>query len=103
MDFLDVSGASGAQYRFRRASLGELPMTAGNVVAVSGPPSKPRFLLCGAARSLSRAEPAIQAALGAARDAKLFIRLNVAAAVREAEHADISAAVEPEANLPDLD
>lgn len=103
MDFLDVPGASGAHYRFRGVNLGELPVTAGNVVAVSGPHRNPRFLLCGAARSLNRAEPALQAALGTARGAKLFIRLNVAGAVREAEHADIAAAVEPEANLPDLD
>ncbi|TAJ73380.1 MAG: hypothetical protein EPO51_05095 [Phenylobacterium sp.] len=102
MDFLDVPGASGAQYRFRRATMAELPMTAGNVIAVVGVPAKRRFLLCGAARSLNRAAPQIEAALREARKAQVYIRLNIARAVREAEHADIVAAVCPEAELPDL-
>lgn len=103
MDFLDVSGASGTRYRFRRTTLAELPVTAGNVIAVSGSPGKPPYLLCGAARSLNRAGPALIAAIGTARGPKLFIRLNVAGVVRDAEHADIVAAVEPEADLPRLD
>lgn len=103
MDFLDVPGASGTQYRFRRASVAELPVNAGNVVAVAGASARPRFVLCAATRSLHRAAPAIDAALREAKGAKLFIRLNVARAVREAEHADIVAAVQPDADLPDLD
>ena len=102
MDFLDVPGASGNQYHFRRTSLAELPATAGNLVAVTGAPQRRRFLLCGAARSLSHARPAIEAALSESRGVKLFMRLNVARTIREAEHADIVAAVEPETNLPDL-
>lgn len=102
MDFLDVPGASGAQYRFRRASVPELPATAGNVVAVTGTPPRARFLLCGAARSLSQAGPTLEAALSRAPGATLFIRLNVGRAVREAEHADIVAALQPDADLADL-
>jgi hypothetical protein len=102
MEFLDVPGASGAQYRFRRSTMAELPMTAGNVIAVVGAPAKRRFLVCGAARSLNRAAPEIEAALRETRKAQLYIRLNIARAVREAEHADIVAAVRPEADLPDL-
>ena len=103
MDFLDVPGASGTQYRFRRIGLGELPATAGNVVAVAGSPPKPRFLYCGAARSLNRAVPALEAFLRDRRGAAIFVRLNVARTVREAEHADIVAAVRPEAEAPELD
>ena len=103
MDFLDVPGASGTQYRFRLARVGELPVTAGNLVAVTGAPARRRFLLCAAARSLNRAAPAVDAALREAPGAKVFIRLNVARAVRQAEHADIVAAVSPDTDLPDLD
>ena len=103
MDFLDVPGASGATYRFRHAKLAELPATAGNVVVVAGTPARPRYLACGAARGLSAAAPALEALLGGTRGARLYIRLNVARGVRQAEHADIVAAVAPEADLPDLD
>ncbi len=103
MDFLDVPGASGTQYRFRSARVGELPATAGNLVAVIGAPAAHRFLLCAAAPSLSRAAHAIDAALHGAPGVTVFIRLNVARAVREAEHADIVAAVSPDTDLPDLD
>lgn len=103
MDFLDVPGASGTQYRFRRAEMAELPITAGNVVAVSGGGPQRRFLLCGAAPSLNRAAPALETALRETREAELFVRLNVSRATREAEHADIVAAVSPETDFPDLD
>lgn len=102
MEFLDVPGASGAHYRFRRSTMAELPMTAGNVIAVVGAPAKRRFLVCAAARSLNRAAPEIEAALREARKVQLYIRLNIARAIREAEHADIVAAIRPEADLPDL-
>lgn len=102
MDFIDVPGASGTHYRYRRSSLEELPPTAGNIVAVVGAPPRRRFLICAAARSLSRARPELEAVLRENRGARLFVRLNVARAVREAEHADIVAAVAPDADLPDL-
>jgi hypothetical protein len=103
MDFLDVPGASGTRYRFRRADPGALPAGAGNVVAVAGKPPSQRFVLCAAARSLGRAAPAITAALHAHPGTRLYLRLNVARATREAEHADIVAGVRPDADLPDLD
>ena len=102
MEFLDVPGASGTQYRFRRASLADLPSTAGNVVVVTGEPPRTRFRLCAATHSLSGAGPQIQAAVREVRGARVFVRLNVARAVREAEHADIVAAVRPDAELPEL-
>ncbi len=103
MDFLDILGASGASYRYRRATLDQLPPTAGNVVAVISEPSKRRFLVCGAARSLNRVRPELEAILQANPSADLFVRLNVARATREAEHADVAAAVQPDAELPDID
>ena len=47
--------------------------------------------------------PALEAVLRERRGAALFVRLNVARTVREAEHADIVAAVEPLRVLDDLD
>jgi len=101
-DFLDVPGASGARYRFRRTALDALPVNAGNVVAVEGKAGKARYLLCAATRSLARAETALREALGDQRSAAVYVRLNVARTVREAEHADIAAAVEPLRVLDDL-
>ena len=103
MDFIDVPGASGAAYRFRSADLNQLPPTAGNLVVVAGPPARRRYVACGAARSLNEAAPAVKAVLADCKGARLFVRLNVARTIREAEHADIAAAVQPEADLPDLD
>lgn len=101
-DFLDVTGASGARYRFRRAVLDALPVNAGNVVAVDGKGGKARFLLCAATRSLARAEATLREALSDQHSAAVYVRLNVARTVREAEHADIVAAVEPLRVLDDL-
>jgi len=102
-DFLDISGASGAAYRFRRATPADLPVMAGNLLVMTGASARPKVLFCGAARSLARAAPVVTEALKANRNARLFVRLNVARAVREAEHADIVAAVAPEAEASDLD
>ena len=102
MDFLDIPGASGAHYRYRRSTVAELPATAGNLVAVVGASSKRRYLLCAAVRSLNQARPTLEAVLRDNPAAKVFIRLNVARAAREAEHADVVASTTPELDLPDL-
>ena len=102
-DFLDIAGASGAQYRFRGAAPAELPQMAGNLVVATGSRARLRVLFCGAARSLVRAAPVVTETLKANRNARLFVRLNVARAVRDAEHADIVAAVQPETEAPDLE
>lgn len=101
-DFLDVSGASGARYRFRRTAPTELPPTAGNLLVATGSSPRVKVLFCGAASSLSRAAPVVSEALKSHRDARLFVRLNVARTVRDAEHADIVAAVGPETEAADL-
>lgn len=103
MDFLDVTGASGTAYRFRRAAAGQLPATAGNLLVVSGVGAKRRYRLCAAARSLNHADAAVRDALTGARGAEVYVRLNIARTTREAEHADIVAGVGPELDLPDLD
>lgn len=102
-DFLDVPGASGAQYRFRRAALSELPPTAGNLVVATGQSGRLKVLLCGPARSLAQAGLAAAETLKANRNARLYVRLNVARTTREAEHLDIVAATAPDAIAADLD
>lgn len=102
MNFLDLSGVSGAVYRYRRVSLDELPATAGNLVVTAASPTGRRYVLCAAARDLSRARAHLELLLREHHDADLFIRLNVARATREAEHADVVAAVQPTAELSDL-
>lgn len=101
-EFLDIPGASGTPYRFRRMTLAELPVMAGNVVAVSGGKTRPGVLLCATARSLAGAASALGEALASRSAATLYVRLNVARAVREAEHADIVAAATPDLVLSDL-
>lgn len=101
-DFLDIRGASGAHYRFRRIAPAELPATAGNLVIASGAPGRLKVILCGTSRSLVKAAPTAAETLKANRNAQLFVRLNVALAVREAEHADIVAATAPETEAADL-
>lgn len=102
-DFIDVPGASGAVYRFRRTTLAELPAMAGNVLVAVGVTARLQVLFCGAARSLARAAPVVAEALNDHPGARLFVRFNVARTVREAEHADIVAAVAPQAQAPDID
>jgi hypothetical protein len=101
-DVIDLPGASGAQYRFRRADLGDLPVMAGNLVVARGPADRREVLLCGAAQSLARAAPTAAEVLQAHHDARLYVRLNVARAVREAEHADLVAGVSPATAIADL-
>jgi hypothetical protein len=101
-DFIDLTGASGAPYRFRRVDLGDLPAMAGNLVVARGEAGRLEVLLCGAARSLSRAAPAAAEVLQAHRDARLYVRLNVARTVREAEHADLVVGMSPATAVADL-
>jgi len=102
-DFVDLQGASGAQYRFRRADPADLPAMAGNAVIVSGQPPRLKVLFCGSSRSLAGAASAIGRTLAGRRGARLYVRLNVARTTREAEHADLVAGLNPEAHVDELD
>lgn len=102
-EFVDLQGASGAHYRFRRADLAALPAMAGNAVVAGGPPGRLKVLFCGSTRSLAGAAPAISQTLAGRRGARLYVRLNVARATREAEHADLVAGLKPEAHAGELD
>jgi len=95
-DLLDLQGASGATYRFRLiADPGELPATSGNYIYVRWRGSAPQVLACGAANSLGAATRRWDEAVRAHGAAGLYIRLNVARAARDQEHADLVAKYRP--------
>jgi hypothetical protein len=86
MEFIDIPGASGTAYRFRRwPSSGVHPPIAGNFALVAERTWK--VLAVGVVDDLSRARQELDAL---PRGAILFTRLNVARRLREAEHADLT-------------
>ncbi len=94
-DFIDLQGASGASYRFRRRPEGasHLPM-AGNYVLVQEAVAGFKVLTVGASTDLSQVRPP-GPARGRKKTAHLFTRLNVSRAVRTAEHEDLVAHYRP--------
>ena len=88
--FIDLTGASGVQYRFRKVD-GQLPPIGGNFVCVRTEAGAARVIGCGKARTLARALAEEIQGLGAQGD--LYVRLNVAGALRDTEHEDLVAAL----------
>ncbi|MES2895500.1 MAG: hypothetical protein V4759_05680 [Pseudomonadota bacterium] len=88
MDFIDIAGASGATYRFRiwPEGGGHVPV-AGNFVVLRAAVVAVEVVVVGVTGDLSRAE-AVATAEG---EDRVYTRLNVARATREAEHADLAA------------
>jgi hypothetical protein len=83
--FLDLQGASGAIYRFRLWGDQTTP-TAGNYVVRSAKTGE--LLLIGVTHDLLQIR---KSALESTPDAELYVRLNVARAIRHAEHEDLAA------------
>jgi hypothetical protein len=94
-DFIDLQGASGASYRFRRRAEGvsHLP-TAGNYVLIQEAAAGFKVLTVGVSLDLSLLRPPGAPRAGR-RATHLFTRLNVARAVREREHEDLVASYKP--------
>ena len=90
--FIDIPGASGALYRFRKVQ-DQPPAMACNFVYVREHNGAARIVGCGKARTLADAVAIDVKARG--QEGQLYVRLNVSGAKRDAEHADI-AAVLPE-------
>jgi hypothetical protein len=90
--FIDLIGASGAAYRFRKAEGGLSPI-GGNFVYVRDVDGMPRVVCCGKARSIGwvltkrtwfddeNGEPGDQ----------LYVRLNATGTIRRSEHEDLVA------------
>lgn len=94
-DFIDLEGASGASYRFRRRPDGasHLP-TAGNYVIVQETAQGLKVLTVGVSLDLAQVRPPGPARAGR-RQTHLFTRLNISRAVRSAEHEDVVASYRP--------
>jgi hypothetical protein len=94
-DFIDLQGASGASYRFRRRAEGasHLP-TAGNYVLVQETSTGFKVLTVGTSIDLSTVKPPGKVRAGR-RPLHLFTRLNIARAVRGFEHQDLVAHQRP--------
>ncbi|UTP38457.1 hypothetical protein M9M90_14690 [Phenylobacterium sp. LH3H17] len=84
MAFIDLSGVSGAKYRFRlwRDGTDHLPIAGNFVVVLEG---SAEVAVIGMTNDLSQARSATKAK----GEAHVYTRLNVARATREAEHADL--------------
>lgn len=91
-DFVDLQGVSGTTYRFRLAPGGVVstPM-AGNYALLRMSPQGPVVETIAATNDLASATAALRRSAAKVGDLQLYTRLNVSAAVREAERADIAA------------
>jgi len=102
-DFLDLKGASGARYRFRHWPEGAAQMpAAGNYAYVRQERSGPAVVWVGETNDLSKARSDWPEGIrqGATH---VFTRLNVARAVRIAEHEDLAAHYTPAQTQPAAD
>lgn len=98
-EFVDLKGASGQAYRFRWVRSGAVPLRiAGNYAMLR--PKGGGFAVAhlGVTNDLSQARDKCPP-LNGRGPFHLFIRLNVARAVREAEHDDMAAALQASAQL----
>ncbi|MBV9509215.1 MAG: hypothetical protein JO303_02900 [Caulobacteraceae bacterium] len=89
--FIDLVGASGAVYRFRRFEQGQVPATGGAFAYVQEDADGLRVLGLGKARTLAHALAG--AALRREAEGELYLRLNVVAAAQDSEYEDLTAAL----------
>jgi hypothetical protein len=94
-DFIDLKGASGAVYRFRRWDAGtpHLPI-AGNYVYVREAGEGFKVILAGLTNDLSTCRAGLSKA-APRKAAQVYTRLNVSRITRHAEHDDLVAGYKP--------
>ena len=98
-EFVDLRGATGTFYRFRLwPEGGAHPPIAGNYIVLREQPEGIKVLLAGVTGDLSQAAAECRRALAKDPSARVYTRLNVARAVRTAEHDDIVAEHKPAVN-----
>jgi len=90
--FIDLIGASGTAYRFRKPD-GAVSPVGGNFVYVREQDGAARVVCCGRARSLGWAlsQPVWPSDENAEPDDELYVRLNAISGVRSSEHEDLLA------------
>lgn len=87
---IDVPGASGQSYRFRRLDdIAAPPATAGNFIYVRWDPLQPVILYLGEADSLSAVHGRWAEAQAKHQASEIFVRLNVGREIRQQEHEDL--------------
>jgi hypothetical protein len=96
--FIDVQGASGAVYRYSGAEAGALPSGAGNFLYVRGRGARPGIIFAGETDDLRTCRTGWETAELLHSADGLYVRLNVRAAARHAEQADIVTALAPPMN-----
>lgn len=95
-DVIDMTGASGAVYRFRlHRTPDALPATAGNFVYVRGDRDGYALVCCGETHSLINAYRLWDQARSGHQATHVYLRLNVAQVRRHEECADILAEHQP--------
>lgn len=102
--FIDITGASGATYRFQRIhDPAKAPATAGNFVFARFTGHDDEVVCCGSAASLERSVALWGANIEQGETQGIFVRLNVARAARVREHDDIVERHRPELVVVDDD
>lgn len=96
-EFIDLQGATGAHYRFRRWHPGHVPV-AGNYALIRFGPSGQEVLRLGVSGDLSTLPRALDEELDEQAGVELYTRLNVPRAVRVAEDADLKRHYAPESD-----
>lgn len=93
----DFKGESGALYRFRQIPEPQfLPGAGGNFICARSEADGIAVVACGASPDLRHALRLCEAAIRDQGADRIFIRLNVSAAVRRAEFEDLNARYKPE-------
>jgi hypothetical protein len=93
--FIDLQGASGAVYRFRRTPPETLQAAAGNFVFAAADAPAGRIVCCGTTTNLATCAKAWADAAKQEGGVHLYVRLNVASRARAIEHEDLIGALNP--------
>ncbi len=92
-DLIELGGASGKRYRFKRvADPAQLPIVGGNFVYVKHAGGAPSVIGCGASESLKDAEDLWRRAVAEHGAEDIYVRLNVNRTHRLMDHEDLSLA-----------
>ncbi len=92
-DFLDLRGASGSVYRFRRVGgPAQLPAEGGNFAYVKEVGGQTEVIHLSAGETLHQARDGWDEAVKKSGAEAIFVRLNISSQQRLAEHEDLTAA-----------
>ena len=100
-DLIELGGASGRRYRFRRVSdLDQLPVSGGNFVYIKHVNGVETVIGCGASETLHSAKTLWTRAVDEHGADSLYVRLNVSRVQRLVDHDDLSLGQPSAAGMP---